>query len=132
MLARQMVLTLGGSSAAQLADLAPVRIGELWRQYMTAFAGVNIRKHHLCCSHCNVWYSAQQLRETPDDLKRPSRLCCQCNFGGCAECLERWEGDPESKAGRRLDRLFFEALQMWTAVQVGYPDRVKVILGFRD
>lgn len=39
MLATQEVLTLGGSSAAQLADLAPARIGELWRQYMTAFAG---------------------------------------------------------------------------------------------
>lgn len=38
----------------------------------------------------------------------------------------QWRGDPESAAGRRLDRLYFEALQMWTAVQVGYPDRVKV------
>ena len=38
----------------------------------------------------------------------------------------QWRGDPDSAAGRRLDRLYFEALQMWTAVQVGYPDRVKV------
>jgi hypothetical protein len=47
-------------------------------------------------------------------------------FAGCAECLVQWRGDPDSLAGRRLDRLYFEALQMWTAVQVGYPDRVKV------
>jgi hypothetical protein len=45
---------------------------------------------------------------------------------GRAECLVQWRGDPDSAAGRRLDRLYFEALQMWTAVQVGYPDRVKV------
>lgn len=49
-----------------------------------------------------------------------SNSCCH------AECLLQWRGDPESPAGRRLDRLYFEALQMWTAVQVGYPDRVKV------
>lgn len=47
-------------------------------------------------------------------------------MSGCAECLLQWRGDPDSPAGRRLDRLYFEALQMWTAVQVGYPDRVKV------
>ena len=117
--------TLNVSCALQLAELPPARVGEYWRRYMSAFAGAPDAQE---CLPCITFCSVRRQRDALASSKPLQLTSSAINpvSVGCAECLVQWRGDPDSAAGRRLDRLYFEALQMWTAVQVGYPDRVKV------